>query len=133
MGRRNGPFGIKEFSAERTVASPAACACCNRGRAPGAELSVDAHETARRRFLGKAAGAAAVSAAVIGGAELAGASPAAAQTTTVPGFYDVTAYGALGNGSHDDTPAIQNAINAAAANEYGGVVFLPIGQYAVTT
>jgi hypothetical protein len=94
---------------------------------------VDAHETPRRGFLGKAAGAAAVSAAFIGGAELAGASPAMAQTTTVPGFFDVTDYGALGNGAHDDTPAIKDAIKAAQANEYGGVVFLPIGQYVVTS
>lgn len=94
---------------------------------------MEAHETPRQGFLGKAAGAAAVSAAFLGGAELAGASPAIAQTTTVPGFYDVTDFGALGNGSHDDTPAIKDAIKAAAANAYGGVVFLPIGQHLVTS
>jgi len=91
----------------------------------------------RRGFLGKAAGAAAVSAALFGAAtELASSSPATAAptaTTTEPGFYNVLDYGALGNGSHDDTTAINDAIAAAQANKYGGVVFLPVGQYVVTS
>lgn len=42
----------------------------------------------------------------------------------MPGIFNVTAYGALGNGSHDDTTEIQAAINAAIAAG-GGVVYFP--------
>lgn len=46
-------------------------------------------------------------------------------------------YGATGNGSTDDTTAIQNAINAAAASGVGtvkgGVVWFPPGQYVAST
>jgi len=42
--------------------------------------------------------------------------------------YNVKHYGAVGNGSHDDAPAIQAAINAAAA---GGTVYVPAGTYKV--
>ena len=41
-------------------------------------------------------------------------------------------YGATGNGSTDDTAAIQAAINAAAAAG-GGVVYLPHGNYVVSS
>lgn len=44
----------------------------------------------------------------------------------------VSAYGALGNGTNDDTSAIQAAINAAAANQGGGIVRLPPGTYKLT-
>ena len=44
---------------------------------------------------------------------------------SVPNIFYPEAYGALGNGSHDDTTAIQAAINAAAANNGGTVVFGP--------
>jgi hypothetical protein len=50
----------------------------------------------------------------------------------VRGFYDVKDYGARGNGSADDTAAIQSAIAAAQQSTYGGVVYLPVGQYVVT-
>jgi Pectate lyase superfamily protein len=92
----------------------------------------DQSRTTRRRFLGTAAGAAAVSAAVIGAAEAAGASPAQAQSTSEAGWYDVTDYGAKGDGSTDDTAAIQAAITAAQKNVYGGVVYFPIGRYVVS-
>ncbi|HVQ44320.1 MAG TPA: glycosyl hydrolase family 28-related protein [Candidatus Saccharimonadia bacterium] len=42
---------------------------------------------------------------------------------------DVTNYGAVGDGIHDDTAAIQSAIDAAIN---GGTVFLPRGVYMVT-
>jgi hypothetical protein len=42
---------------------------------------------------------------------------------------DVTAFGAIGDGVHDDTAAIQAAITAAA----GGVVYMPEGRYVVTS
>lgn len=41
-------------------------------------------------------------------------------------------YGALGDGSHDDTVAIQAALNAANAAG-GGVVYLPAGQYKISS
>lgn len=46
--------------------------------------------------------------------------------------YDVRAYGALGDGSTDDTAAIQAAIDAAIAGG-NGVVFFPIGTYLVSS
>ena len=41
-------------------------------------------------------------------------------------------YGATGNGTNDDTAAIQAALNAAGANG-GGVVFLPRGNYLISS
>ena len=38
-------------------------------------------------------------------------------------------YGAVGNGSHDDTSAFQNAINSLPAT--GGTVFVPAGTYLI--
>ena len=88
--------------------------------------------TTRRRFLGKAAGAVAVSTAVAGGADAAGTTPRQASSPSERGIYNAKDYGARGNGSADDTSAIQSAIAAAQQNQYGGVVYLPIGQYVVT-
>jgi hypothetical protein len=45
------------------------------------------------------------------------------------GVFSVKAYGAVGNGTADDTIPIQNAI--AAAKPRGGVVFLPSGTYKI--
>lgn len=49
-------------------------------------------------------------------------------------FYNVKspAYGAVGNGSSDDTSAVQAAINAAVAGN-GGIVFFPPGSYRLTS
>lgn len=47
------------------------------------------------------------------------------------GWFDVTAYGATGDGTTDDTAAIQSAIDAAAASNNGGVVYFPPGIYIV--
>lgn len=51
-------------------------------------------------------------------------------------LYNVKAFGALGNGAHDDTASIQAAINARAADYLaglgGGMVFLPAGTYRIT-
>jgi predicted RNA methylase len=41
-------------------------------------------------------------------------------------------YGATGNGTNDDTSAIQAALNAAGSNG-GGVVFLPRGNYLISS
>lgn len=46
---------------------------------------------------------------------------------SVEGLYDVKDYGALGDGTTDDTTAVQAAITAAAVN--GGTVFFPPGTY----
>ena len=49
--------------------------------------------------------------------------------TTSGNTFDVTAYGAVGNGVADDTAAIQRAINAAAKAAGGGIVYFPAGTY----
>ncbi len=46
-----------------------------------------------------------------------------------PGSYNVNDFGAKGDGTADDAPAIQTAINAAAANPGGGNVIFPNGTY----
>lgn len=84
--------------------------------------------TTRRSFMGTAASAVAASAIFAGEA----AAAQAQSGSTTPGFYNVKDYGALGNGSANDTAAIQSAIAAAQQNPFGGVVFLPVGQYVVT-
>ena len=50
---------------------------------------------------------------------------------TLHGYYDVIAYGAVGDGSHDDTAGIQAAINACNAAG-GGIVYMPPGTYKLT-
>jgi hypothetical protein len=47
----------------------------------------------------------------------------------MPALFDVQTYGAVGDGTTDDTAAIQSAIDATPAN--GGVVFFPPGTYKV--
>ena len=49
----------------------------------------------------------------------------------VRGYYDVTDYGAKGDGATDDTAAIQSAINAAQTAG-GGVVWIPPATFKVT-
>jgi hypothetical protein len=46
-------------------------------------------------------------------------------------FFNVKDFGAVGNGTADDTTAIQAAINAAGIN--GGTVFFPAGTYKTTS
>lgn len=45
--------------------------------------------------------------------------------------FNVKAYGAMGNGSTDDTAAVQSAISACYAAG-GGIVFFPAGNYLIT-
>ncbi len=47
-------------------------------------------------------------------------------------YFQVTAYGALGNGVHDDRPNIQAAMDAAVAAG-GGTVYFPAGTYLLST
>ena len=47
-------------------------------------------------------------------------------------FIDVTAYGAKGDGSTDDTTAIQNAI-ASLSGSVGGSIYFPCGTYKVSS
>lgn len=42
-----------------------------------------------------------------------------------PTVFDVTKYGAIGDNNHDDTKAIQTAMDACATSHDGGVVLLP--------
>jgi polygalacturonase len=53
---------------------------------------------------------------------------AAAKPQASRAVFDVTAFGAKGDGKTLDTPAINNAIETAA-NQGGGTVLLPAGQY----
>lgn len=59
-------------------------------------------------------------------------------TLNVPGgvvvpsdWINVKAHGAIGNGTTDDTAAIQASINALPSG--GGVVYLPSGTYKITS
>jgi hypothetical protein len=47
------------------------------------------------------------------------------------GLYNVRKYGAYADGTHDDTAAIQRAINTASAAH--SIVYFPAGTYKVTT
>lgn len=93
-------------------------------------------EGERRDFLRSVAGAAVAAGALA-------ASPAFGQSLSanaatgpavaaapVKGYFDVTQYGATGNGTVNDTPAIQATINAAVAKG-GGVVWFPPGLYLI--
>jgi hypothetical protein len=83
--------------------------------------------TIRRRalFAGAAAG-------MTGTVIAASAAPASAATSSL-GWYNVkdAPYNAKGDGTGDDTQAIQDAITACGAGG-GGVVYLPAGKYVVT-
>lgn len=75
-------------------------------------------------------------AALAGTGILAGAEPAEA-ATSLPDWFNVMDYGAVGDGSTPDTAAIQRALDAAAAAvtnasaAKGGVVYFPRGEYLV--
>jgi hypothetical protein len=48
-------------------------------------------------------------------------------------IFNVKDYGAVGNGATDDTVAIQAAITACEASDHGGTVFLPAGDYYISS
>jgi hypothetical protein len=93
--------------------------------------SRQAQAPTRRIMLTRTAGLAAAVAAgsTIGGAL--GANTPAEAAGAMPVF-SVVSFGAKGDGSTDDTTAIMSAINAAQANQGGGVVSFPTGVYAVS-
>jgi len=85
--------------------------------------------TQRREFL-KFAATGAASAAAVGAFSVssAAAESGAKSESEIP-FFDVRRFGARGDGTTSDTPAINNAI-AAAAETGGGTVIFPAGTYA---
>jgi len=66
--------------------------------------------------------------ALAAGVLLASASMSATEASAAAATYDVRSYGATGNGSTNDSAAIQQAVDAAAAAG-GGVVEFPSGTY----
>ena len=73
-------------------------------------------------------------AAVVGPTTLAGAATGSTPTSTPApsdGSWNVKASGAAGNGTADDTAAIQAALNSGRAAG-GGTVFFPPGRYRIT-
>lgn len=57
--------------------------------------------------------------------------PTLFSTVSSNGIVNVKNYGAIGDGSNDDTTAIQNAINSFGV--LGGVVFFPAGTYKISS
>jgi hypothetical protein len=55
--------------------------------------------------------------------------PAQGWGTSPPGVVKVSDFGAVGDGVHDDAPAIQAAMDAVAKTGHGIVVFEPFGVY----
>ncbi|MFC5666503.1 glycosyl hydrolase family 28-related protein [Kitasatospora misakiensis] len=87
-------------------------------------------DTTRRRALLTGAVAGLAGAAVAAGSQPASAASAATAAAGGTDWFDVRAYGAVGDGAHDDTAAVQGALDAAAAAG-GGVVYFPAGKYLV--
>jgi hypothetical protein len=81
----------------------------------------------RRDLLANTAGMAAIGA----GTFLGGEKTAYAVTPSDYPFYNVKDFGAVGNGTADDTTSIQNAVNTAATT--GGVVYFPPGNYPISS
>jgi hypothetical protein len=54
--------------------------------------------------------------------------------SATPTFFNVKTYGAYGDGSHDDTSAVQTAINnALATNQGSATVYFPAGTYKINS
>lgn len=86
-------------------------------------------ETERRRDFLKLAGTGAAAGAVLGGLASAASAQATVSNAAASGVFDVRKFGATGDGTTLDTPAINRAIDAAAAAGGGPVIF-PAGTYA---
>jgi hypothetical protein len=91
------------------------------------EIGDEVEITARRKFL-KLAGAGAFAVpAVMGGTGAYGQQGSTEISVHGSGMFDVKAFGAKGDGTTIDTPAINRAIEAASAS--GGTVRFAAGQY----
>lgn len=84
-------------------------------------------DSSRRWVLRSAVGAGGLAAA----ATIASAPAASATTSTGLDWLNVMDYGATGNGTTDDTSAINSALTAAA--KAGGVVYFPAGTYLISS
>lgn len=84
------------------------------------------NHTTRRLFLGGVTAGAVAATAGTASAQPLAAAPAPAHL----GWHDVRAYGATGDGTTDDTVAIQDALDAC---EPGNTVYLPVGLYRTST
>jgi polygalacturonase len=56
---------------------------------------------------------------------------AKAQSSFLPGYFNIKQYGAIGDGKNLDSKAINKTIEAAANNGGGTVLYLPEITYAV--
>ncbi|WP_329255951.1 glycosyl hydrolase family 28-related protein [Streptomyces sp. NBC_01478] len=92
----------------------------------GSEQQSDS-STRRRKFL--AGAVAGLAGAGAGAAITVGSATPAAAAAGGSDWFDVKEYGAVGDGSTDDTAKVQAAIDAAAAG--GGTVYFPTGKYLV--
>lgn len=59
-------------------------------------------------------------------------SPSTLSLSTSASTFDLTTFGAVGDGIADDGPALQSALNAIA-NAGGGTLMVPAGRYAIIT
>jgi polygalacturonase len=87
---------------------------------------MDSFNAARRELL--RFGGMGLTAAAATSVPAAYAAARSAAPTAAPGFLDIRTYGATGDGKTVDTPAINKAIEAAAAAG-GGTIFFPAGTY----
>lgn len=104
--------------------------------APGSTIRAMHNQDLNRRGLLQALGGAAIGGLLgIGGSA---GSVALGKSVTQPGtpgpdrVFDVHAYGARGDGVHDDAPAVQAAVEAAREAQ-GGTVCLAAGRYLIGT
>lgn len=104
-----------------------------------------ANQSERRRFLARGAGVLAAGTLFgtamggIGHSAGAGQLPssqarslALAGTATSGGLFDVMDYGAAGNGTADDTAAIQQALDDSVASPGGGICLVPHGTFLIS-
>ena len=100
---------------------------------PATDLAsgVQAELTAAGTALQSVSSASLTDATTLGKSLVTASSQSVARLALGPQVYDVRDYGAVGDNTHDDTSAIQAAINAAGAT-HGGVVFLPPGTFKIS-
>jgi len=87
---------------------------------------MDSFLSARRELLKK--GGMGLAAAAVAAAPSAYAAPKSSSLTVTPNIFDIRTFGAIGDGKTVDSPAINKAIDAAAAAG-GGTVLFPAGTW----